>query len=239
MIYIDFDWNKVNIWNEDKLLNTQKALVLRDLVSKDIIAIGDITDQEMRKPGNFLSINCTQNRKIGSFEDLKIRVNQLVLDNNITDFKIVNRYNVDIKDFNTIDEIEFLKILAGSNDYYVELRNDEIVIFDNNKNSIQTIKKGRAFLQHHIQSLFYLNYNATLNTKKTWDLISQINSKQTINTVVCRSYITGADVDITITDQQFLTNVFKIINDQVSALINTNKSVKYDELYLESFNCVL
>ncbi|MBY7704941.1 hypothetical protein JIY74_32790 [Vibrio harveyi] len=121
----------------------------------------------MRKPGNFLSINCTQNRKIGSFEDLKIRVNQLVLDNNITDFKIVNRYNVDIKDFNTIDEIEFLKILAGSNDYYVELRNDEIVIFDNNKNSIQTIKKGRAFLQHHIQSLFYLNYNATLNTKKT------------------------------------------------------------------------
>ncbi|UWD35051.1 hypothetical protein NX779_00105 [Mycoplasma cottewii] len=239
MIYIDFDWNKVNIWNEDKLLKTEKALVLRDLVSKDIIAIGDITDQEMRKPGNFLSINCTENRKIGSFEDLKIRVNQLVLDNNITDFKIVNRYNVDIKDFNTIDEIEFLKILAGSNDYYVELRNDEIVIFDNNKNSIQTIKKGRAFLQHHIQSLFYLNYNATLNTKKTWDLISQINSKQTINTVVCRSYITGVDVDITITDQQFLTNVFKIINDQVSALIDTNKSVKYDELYLESFNCVL
>ncbi|CEA11261.1 hypothetical protein MCCPILRI181_00921 [Mycoplasma capricolum subsp. capripneumoniae] len=34
MIYIDFDWNIVNIWDEDKLIKSEKALILRDLLTK-------------------------------------------------------------------------------------------------------------------------------------------------------------------------------------------------------------
>ncbi|CEA11260.1 hypothetical protein [Mycoplasma capricolum] len=65
----------------------------------------------MRKPKNFLSINCTENRKIGSFEDLEIRIKKLLEDNNIKEYKLVNRYSEYIPNLNTINEIEFLKKL--------------------------------------------------------------------------------------------------------------------------------
>ncbi|SYV96548.1 Uncharacterised protein, partial [Mycoplasma putrefaciens] len=122
----------------------------------------------MKKPGNFLSINCTENRHIGSLENLKIRIQTLIKDNHIKNYKLVNRYNTNIDSIPSIDEITFLKVLAKNYDYYVEFRNDEIVIFNNLINNIEFINKGRAYLQHKIQSLFYLNFEATLNTKKTW-----------------------------------------------------------------------
>nr|VZS01013.1 hypothetical protein MF5582_00908 [Mycoplasma feriruminatoris] len=238
MIYIDFDWNIVNIWDEDKLIKTEKALILRDLLTKDIIAIGNKTDEEMRKPGNFLSINCTENRKIGSFEDLDIRVKKLIKDNDIKDYRLVNRYNEYIPNLNTISEVEFLKKISKDYDYYVEFRNNEITIFNNQTNEIKSIKKGRAYLQHYIQSIFYLNYNATLNTKKSWDLIKLINQKQEIKTVVCRSLITGIDEDINILNKDFLTNVFQQINVEVNNLLDLTKKIKYDQKYMENFNCV-
>ncbi|WP_434337741.1 hypothetical protein [Mycoplasma capricolum] len=238
MIYIDFDWNIVNIWDEDKLIKSEKALILRDLLTKKIIAIGNDTDEEMRKPKNFLSINCTENRKIGSFEDLEIRIKKLLEDNNIKEYKLVNRYSEYIPNLNTINEIEFLKKITKNYDYYVELRNDEIVVFNNLTNEIKAIKKGRAYLQHYIQSIFYLNYQATLNTKKSWDLIKLINQKQDINTVVCRSFTTGTDVDIQILNKDFLTNVFQQINVEVNSLLDLTKKIKYDQKYMENFNCV-
>ncbi|CEA12257.1 hypothetical protein [Mycoplasma capricolum] len=65
-----------------------------------------------------------------------------------------------------------------------------------------------------------------------------INQKQDINTVVCRSFTTGTDVDVQILNKDFLTNVFQQINVEANSLLDLTKKIKYDQKYIENFNCV-
>ncbi|ATI73434.1 hypothetical protein [Mesoplasma florum] len=239
MHYIDIDWNLINIWENKKIIKSEKSIVLRDLTSEEMINYGQSAIDEMSKPINVIAINCIENRKINSIKDFNIRLKKILDDNEIKEYKFVDRYNAnEIIEFNKIDELDFLKEISNDNNYYVELRNDEIVVFDNIKNKINTIKKGMLYIQNAINSIFYLNHNATLNTKKTLELICELNKNNDIKEVICRSYDDGKDKTIKIESIDIFKNIFNEIFSDIKNLTHDSEKIKYDEKFKEVFSFV-
>ncbi|QGS52070.1 hypothetical protein [Spiroplasma tabanidicola] len=237
---IDADWNVINIYEGKKLIKKENAMVLRNLLSNEIIEIGDGCTEKLKENINMLAINFSENRKINSFEDFEVRIFKLLETNNIKNFKFVNRYNLKKQDnIEMISEIDFLNsLIEEENEVYIELRKKEIIIFFVKEQKIEIIRKGYVNILSYINSYFYLNHNCTLNTKKTIDLLNKISKNIEVKSVICRSYEDGSDVLIKVEDFELLLKPLKNLKEEVNTKIVKYKNIKFNNDYEEVFKYV-
>jgi hypothetical protein len=96
------------------------------------------------------------------------------------------------------------------------LRNNETLIYNFDQQKLISIPQGLVKILNYLNRYFYLNFNATLNTKKTLKLVDDLASKP-VEVVECRSYQDKRDIPIKINQNELLTEVRKF-NAQVKSL---------------------
>lgn len=221
---IDLDWNMLYIYEGKVVENKEYAMVLRNLKNYELISIGNDAKTDLAKDENLLAIVPIEDRKVISYENLNLLLNFVIKKYKISNPILVDRYNLDKDkidvDISYINEIEFMKKQTNK-DYYVELRNNETVIFNSMKKNIFIDKTGYYKLLNYIHKYFYLNYNGLLNTKKTMELLDNIKNN-IIEPVFLKQMITGKNIVIEHYDVKELTNEIIVWIKSIKNRLNDN-----------------
>lgn len=240
-LYLDFDFDKVCVYEEGQFKFQESCLVLRDIFTKKIIGFSEEARQMLSTTPKVLAINFTENRIITSEIDMIEFIKYFIDKHGIKEFTIVDRYsaskNPKLKSFKFINENDFIKKQTNMK-YYVDVRMSESIIFNNEKNILKIISKGKIKIQNYLNRYFYLNFGATLNSKKTSDLLNKLNNNEEIKTVVCRKYIDAKDIEVTIKSMKELLAEVSILNKEILSYVDNQKDLFKTHKYIEALDYV-
>jgi len=235
--YIDFDWNEVNLYDEKfALVAKEYNLVLRNLKNEELLYVGNEAKENLSSDINLLAIVPIENSKVNSADDLEIILNFLIKKYDLKDYLIVDRYNLEGLGFkNLISEKDYLS-LQYQNGTYVDLRNNETIIYNLDTQDLTKINKGKYKILNYLNRYFYLNFDATLNTSKSLKLLEDLQ-KEKVEFVTCRSFSTQEDVEIKVDQQKLLTEILEL-KAKILKKIKSKNTVHYSENYQRTFNFV-
>ncbi|WP_339033560.1 hypothetical protein [Spiroplasma endosymbiont of Cantharis rufa] len=219
--YIDFDWNKVIAYDDNfNEIFRESCLILRDLRNYEVLFIGDEAIKNLKKDGNFIAINFTENSKIVSEENFILFISYFKNKYKLIDFPIIiDRYKK--SNFFETNNLKFIELSQfyssrGNEFGFIDLRNSDLNIYNKELNEIFKYNLGKIKILNLLNRYFYLNFNSTLNTKKTKDLLKKICKGEKVTSVSCRNFSTGQDNDILIVNIKDLT---KELEKQLSAIL--------------------
>jgi len=235
--YIDFDWNEVNLYDEKfALVAKEYNLVLRNLKNEELLYVGNEAKENLSSDINLLAIVPIENSKVNSVVDLEIILNFLIKKYDLKDYLIVDRYNLEGLGFkNLISEKDYLSLQYQSGTY-VDLRNNETIIYNLDTQDLTKINKGKYKILNYLNRYFYLNFDATLNTSKSLKLLEDLQ-KEKVEFVTCRSFSTQEDVEIKVDQQKLLTEILEL-KAEILEKIKSKNTIHYSENYQRTFNFV-
>ncbi|ARU91009.1 hypothetical protein SCLARK_00249 [Spiroplasma clarkii] len=198
MYYIDIDWNEILVYKDAEIIHTESSMVLRDLITSEVLFTGDEAVEHLKDQKNLLAIVPVENKKILSYPDLNLVLEAIIQKLCLKEVFFVDRYHINKNKLSNklglIDEIDFFKKIASKNKY-IELRNNELQIFDLTNNDLEKIEIGYYKILSSLNSYCYLNHNGLLNTKSTIELFEKLVSNE-LNEIELKEIETGKNMTI-------------------------------------------
>jgi len=235
--FIDFDWNEINLYDENfVLIAKEQNLVLRNLKNEEVLYIGAEAKKNLTLNINLLAVVPIENSKVNSVSDLEIILDFLIKKYELNDYLIVDRYNLEKLGFkNLISEKKYFN-LQYQNGTYVDLRNNETIIYNVNTQDLVKLNKGKYKILNYLNRYFYLNFDATLNTSKSLKLLEELQKKK-VDFVTCRSFSTREEVEIKVDQEKLLAEIL-VFKAEILKEIKNMSIVHYSENYQKVFNFV-
>jgi intracellular sulfur oxidation DsrE/DsrF family protein len=183
---------------------------------------------------NLLAVVPIENQQVNSIDDFKIVLTYLINKYQLKDYLIVDRYQLSKIGFeHLISEKDYLQ-LQYQNGIYLDLRNNETVIYDANKVDLIKLNKGKNKVLTNLNRYFNLNFNATLNTLKSSKLLEELQTTR-VEFVVCRSFLTKEDLKVKVDYEKMVAEI-KTLKREILSMIKKDQDQPI--FYLPSFEKV-